>query len=58
MRYSAPREFSRPQVSLENMLNRRNRREEVLRNYFGAGKWILLHGRLKLRPQGKETSSG
>jgi hypothetical protein len=36
MRHLAPREFSHPQLSLENILNRRNRREEALCNYSDA----------------------
>jgi hypothetical protein len=51
MRHRAPREFSHPLLSLDNILNCKNRREEVLRPYSDVGKWILLHKRLKLRPQ-------
>jgi hypothetical protein len=50
MRHPVSQEFSHPQLSLENILNRKNRREEVLCNYSGPGKWILLHKHLKLRP--------
>jgi hypothetical protein len=53
MRHPAPREFSYPQLSLENIRNRRNRREEVLCNYSGVGKWILMHKRLNLWPKVK-----
>jgi hypothetical protein len=58
MRHPAPREFSHPQLSLEDFFDRRNGYQEMLRDSSGTRKWILLEKCPKLWTQSQELSTG